>query len=304
MPLFAVREPERFLTHSGIEFHVFTNSEQLFNAYNAQQENMMFTNCFEYVNKNSLNAKYDVLYLIVGDKIYLYIHHKKKDIILAYNYESYQYLLDEYGIETEIKFMAQDEIDALKNDCRTGTMLVDAVYDIRELFAMEGTKYKSLRKRLRKFCNYQPDALFREYVDSDRQSVQEMYDSWKTEKKENGSMIVDARVFKSGLDSAYMKKFVLLDSDGNLLAFAALYNVRDWCYFYSGKTIRGDGYLGHTDVYFTYCILEYWIRNFPDVRYMSVGAIDNPGLKSDFKEQMKPAIYLTNYINVKIKELK
>lgn len=304
MPLFNVRNivvPDTHFEFMGIDFVVFRNSADMFERYNAQQENMMFTNCFEYVNKNNLNAKYDILCLFNDDKIYLYIYHKRKDYIISYNFESYLYLLDTYGIDTEIKFMSFDERNGIANDCKVGTVLVDAVYDIHELYLMEGVKYKSFRRRVHKFINRNPDVVFREYRPSDRAAVQAMYDSWKSEKKDNGHMIVDARIFRSGLDSDYMQKFVLLEPSGNLLAFAALYNANDeYCYFYSGKTIRGVGSLSNTDAYFTACILEYWNNNYPTVKYMNMGAIDNPGWKGDFKEQMKP-LHLENYINVKIK---
>lgn len=302
MALFKSNSKQTF-EYSGIVFNVFHNTNELFDAYNKQQTNMMFTNCFEYVNKNALNSKYMILYIVVDGIFYLYIYHKNKDYIISYNFDSYQYLLDEYGIETEIKFMAQFEIDSISNECRVGIEIVDAIYNIDNLCEMVGKKYVKLRQRRNNFVNHNADTIFRPYTNADKFGVLNLYGVWKEDKKANDSMICDARIFKDGLDSEYLIKFVLTLSDGSIIGFASFYFVREWCYMYSMKTLRDKGALRNTNVYLVHLLWNHIRVNYKDIKWINLGGMDTPGWEDDFKEQLKPDIYLKNYINVKIKDV-
>ncbi len=298
MPLFDTDKIVVTKNVNGIEFNLFKNTMELFNLYE-QRDGHFFTSNFEYVNKINLNPKYDVLYLNVDGIIYLFIYEIQKDNFVAYNVESYLYALKN-GINVNgIKYCIANEkrVEISRNSGE----YVDAIYIPKGLAYMEGKNYSRIRGNRNNFLHHIDESRlsFIHYNRTMKQSVLNLYDSWKKMSKENGNtFIVDAKIFKDGLENKYIEKFVLL-YDGKLLGFISILIKNDWCYIYSMKSTRD---YPNQNTYMINQMWKYICENHKDVKWINLGGIDNIESKgTDYKMLLKPDHLIRYYSNIEVK---
>lgn len=284
---------------NGRVFLKFNNTQRLFDKYafmQIQSGQYYFTNCFEYINKVNLNPKYEVLY--VSDyALYFYIHDLKRNTLTAYNYDAYLYAKNKFGLELDIKFVSDGEVEQNDLILDYSSELVDAVYSPSGLANMQGKVYAKLRQHRNSFENHASNPIFTRYKSSDKMVVLRLYEAWKTNAKNTGNtFIVDAKVFKDGLDNDYLNKFVLIDGK-TLIGFISYFVVGEWCFVYSMKTLRT---LRNANVYLVNKCWQNIMECYPDVKYINLGSIDNVDWQDDFKVQLKPDIFLKYYTNVRV----
>lgn len=300
MALFKADVKPTSVNIGGRDYLLFVNSQKLFDKYTfmqIQSGQYFFTNCFEYINKVNLNSKYEVVY--VSDfALYFYIHDLKKDTLTAYNYDAYLYAKNKFGLELPIKFVSESEIEQNDLVIDYTSELVDAVYFPSGLANMQGKTYTKLRQHRNSFENHSSNPVFVPYQNKDRSAIVRLYESWKANAKETGNtFIVDAKVFKDGLDNDYLEKFVLKDDNG-LIGFISYFVVGEWCFVYSMKTLRT---LRNANVYLVNRCWQNIMSTYPDVKYINLGGIDNVDWHDDFKIQLKPDIFLKYYTNVEVR---
>lgn len=300
MSLFGVRKTKSEFELHGIKFYEFDNSEELYKKYH-QLDGHHFCSNFEYINKISLNPRYKVLYLEseFSNVVYVFIYDTSNEQLVAYDLSSYNYLNDNYHHKCDgIKFMLQKDAERL--GYKSGQTYVDAVYLPKGLAFMEGKKYSRIRGNKNNFLHHvdEDKLLFIPYEQKYKQSVLELYDNWKSMSKENGNtFIVDARVFKDGLDNSYIHKFLLI-YDNKLFGFISYILQDEWCYIYSMKSTRD---IPNQNTYMVHMMWKYIYENHKEVKYINLGGIDNVDSKgTDYKMLLKPDYLLWYCSNVKV----
>lgn len=291
--LFSIGEQYAKITVHGIEFFRFRNTRELFDEYNEFQRDFYFTNCFEYINKMDLNAKYEMLYLR-DNGLFFYVYAVNTGKLTAYNYDSYIYMIDKHGIKLNVKYVRGDILDFAPSN--STEELVDAVYYPQGLAKMEGSRYKTLRQHRNNFINRTSNLCFCEYANGMKRAVVRLYEDWKLNAKQNGNtFIVDAKIFKAGLDNSYLNKYVLINDD-DIIGFISYFTSGEWAYVYSMKTDRA---LRNANVYLVNVCWQDICDKHPEVKYINLGAIVDVDWKDDFKMQLKPDILLSYYSNVR-----
>lgn len=277
-----------------IEFKIFKNTDVLFNMYEHRCGHFFCSN-FEYINKISLNPKYEVLYRDEnGIDVYIYDRGK----LVAFDVIAYLHL-KELGVVCDgIKFVSR--LEKRVNVRKYGVEYVDAIYVPEGLALMQGARYSRIRGNRNNFLNHVDiDKLsFVEYNISHKSEVLRLYDGWKQMSKENGNtFIVDARVFKSGLDNDYIHKFLLIYNK-KIIGFISYLIKGKWVFIYSMKSTRD---IPNSNTYMVNQMWKYIMENHSEVEFVNLGGIDNVGAKgTDYKMLLKPDHLLYYYSNVEV----
>lgn len=278
-----------------VEFKIFENTNTLFNLYKHRCGHFFCSN-FEYVNKISLNPKYEVLYRD-EDGIDIYIYDKGR--IIAFDVVAYLHLKKVGVICDGIKFVSrlEDRVDI----AMFSKEYVDAVYVPEGLALMQGSKYARIRGNRNNFLNHvEVEKLhFVEYNASHKLEALQLYDDWKHMSKENGNtFIVDARIFKSGLDNDYIHKFILMYNN-KIIGFISYLINGEWAFIYSMKSTRD---IPNSNTYMVNQMWKYIMENHSEIKFINLGGIDDLDAKgTDYKMLLKPDHLLYYYSNVEVR---
>lgn len=288
-------EVEKIVEVYGIEFHIFDNTNELFNLYKHRCGHFFCSN-FEYINKISLNPKYDVMYLDYDGTMDVYIYDKGK--LIAFDALAYLHLKEKGVICDGIKFVSR--LEKRIKIKKFGTEYVDAVYIPSGLALMDGKRYARIRGNRNNFLNHvDMDKLtFVEYSNLYKSEVLQLYDWWKQMSKENGNtFIVDARIFKSGLDNDYIHKFLLIYNK-KIIGFISYLINGKWAFIYSMKSTRD---IPNSNTYMVNQMWKHIMENHSEIEYINLGGIDNIDSKgTDYKMLLKPDHLLYYYSNIEV----
>lgn len=286
------------IVYRGLDFDEFDKHD--FELYTSKQKRKCFTLCFEYINKLNLNSKLTV----VGQKdksgkVHYYIITDKDELIAT---DMDAYARQRYNCDG-IKFVTDHDICmdwGYDIDVKKANKFIDAVYNVNRLYEMEGKHYANVRRDYNYFQNHYGETIFRDYGTNpaDKDGVLRLYDLWKEQSRARGnSFIVDAKIFKDGLENDYNHKYILQTSSGKIIGFISFTMFGDYAFVYSTK---GDkDYRGlYTKLIHELC----FVLKDRGITRFNFGSIDDPGNPADYKEFLKPTEYITYYSNAKESE--